>query len=87
MPGFDGKPVLEFVEAEVGGGEHFGQHDYLTGVHRNGKRNLNRFPIFVSRLSEFQLTASDGFGIVTSHADLCRQLEEVGITKARGKPW
>jgi hypothetical protein len=29
---------------KIGGGVHLGQHDDLAGVHRNGKRNLNRFP-------------------------------------------
>jgi hypothetical protein len=43
-PALDGYVGLELVEAQVGGGHHFCQHDDLAGVHRNGKRNHNRFP-------------------------------------------
>lgn len=38
--------AFKIIEAQVGGGEHLGQHDDLAGVHRDGKRNLNRFHIF-----------------------------------------
>ena len=37
---------VELIEAQVCGGHHLCQHDDLSGVHRNGKRNHNRFPIF-----------------------------------------
>lgn len=46
MPGFNRCFVFKIVKTKIRGGEHLGQHDDLTGVHRNGKRNLNRFPIF-----------------------------------------
>ena len=37
----------EVVKAHVTAREHFGQHDDLSGMHRNGKRNLKRFPFFI----------------------------------------
>ena len=58
MPSLDGNIGVEIVEAQIAGGEHFGQHDDLPGMHRNGKRNLNRFLSSLGRLAECQLTAS-----------------------------
>ena len=45
-PTMHGVAGCEVVEVQIGCGEELGQHDDLTGVHRNGKRNPNRFPIF-----------------------------------------
>ena len=42
----DQRAVFKTVEAQVGGDQHLGQHDDLAGVHRNGKRANNRFPLF-----------------------------------------
>ena len=53
----DRRAVFKTVEAQVAGGQHLGEHDDLPGVHCDGKRNLNRFPIFSCRLAEIQLTA------------------------------
>ena len=33
-PVLDGRAVLEIVEAKIRSGNHLGQHDDLTGVHR-----------------------------------------------------
>jgi len=48
----------EVVEAHVAAGEHFGQHDDLTGMHRKGKRNLNSFPFLCLQTCWIQV---DGF--------------------------
>jgi hypothetical protein len=40
------RAVFKTVEAQIFLREYFGQHDDLTSVHRIGKRNMNRFPIF-----------------------------------------
>lgn len=37
---------VELIKAQVVRGHHLCQHDDLTGVHRDGKRNLSRFPFF-----------------------------------------
>lgn len=58
MPAMHWGAVFETVEAQVAGGQHLRHHDDLTSVHRIGKRHLNRFPIFVCKFAEFQLTAS-----------------------------
>ena len=34
VPPVDRHVVFELIEAQIGAGEHFGQHDDLTGVHR-----------------------------------------------------
>lgn len=34
MPPVDRCAVFKTVEAQIGGGQHFGQHDDLAGVHR-----------------------------------------------------
>jgi hypothetical protein len=50
MPAVDWRAVLKTVEAQVTGSEHFGHHDDLSGVHRNGKRHLNCFLIFLLQI-------------------------------------
>ena len=45
-PALNWRSGFKTVEAQVGGGQHFGEHDDLAGVHRNGKRSTNRFLIF-----------------------------------------
>ena len=34
VPPVDRHVVFELIEAQIGAGEHFGQHDDLAGVHR-----------------------------------------------------
>lgn len=38
--------VSEIVELQINLREDLGHHNNLTGVHRKGKRNHNRFPFF-----------------------------------------
>jgi hypothetical protein len=49
---------VELIEAQIVGGQHLRQHDDLAGVHRNGKRNLNRFPFFTLQARSISV---DGF--------------------------
>ena len=43
-PGVDRGAVVKIVELKIAARHHLGQHDDLSGVHRNGKRKLKRFP-------------------------------------------
>lgn len=43
---YDRDAGVELIKAQVVRGHHLCQHDDLSGVHRDGKRDLNRFPFF-----------------------------------------
>jgi hypothetical protein len=58
MPAVDRDIVFKLIEAQIRSGEHFGQHDDLAGVHRNGKRHHNRFPFLFLQTCWIQV---DGF--------------------------
>lgn len=39
--------LRKIIEVKIYVREHLGQQEYLSRVHRDGKRNYNRFPFFL----------------------------------------
>ena len=65
FPFQDRRRVGEIIELKIDFGGHFGQKDYLSRVHRNGKRNHNRFPFYCLQVCK---KTFDHFSTATSNA-------------------
>jgi hypothetical protein len=44
VPTVDWRTIFKIIETEILLRQHLGEHDDLASMHRDGKRNLNRFP-------------------------------------------